>query len=123
MGYEQNGLSLVYAEKVSQTCFTIYFQCGDASEVANSTKPAMAPFLIFNGCLEEPGEQSVAAENKLILPDATDIIKATELLMFWYYVCNLEYPKECFNTFFFLQRHALKVFDTQYFIYISYFNF
>ena len=82
----------------------------DASEVANSTKPAMAPFLIFNGCLEEPGEQSVAAENKLILPDATDIIKATELLMFWYYVCNLEYPKECFNTFFFFAKTCIEGF-------------
>ena len=74
----------------------------------------MAPFLIFNGSLEEPrGDISVAAENRVILQDATGIIEATLSLMFLYYVCNLEYPKECFNTFFFLQRHALKVFDTQ----------
>ena len=40
-----------------------------------------------------------------------NIVAAVLCLMFMYYVCNLEYPKECFNTFLFLQRTVLKVFD------------
>lgn len=40
-----------------------------------------------------------------------NIVAAVSCLMFMYYVCNLEYPKECFNTFLFLQRTVLKVFD------------
>ncbi len=53
---------------------------------------------------------SIAGE-KMVLLDADDVVSAVSSLMFICYVCNLEYPKECFNTFLFLQRAVLKVFD------------
>ena len=33
-------------------------------------------------------------------------------MLLLYFVCNVEYPKECFNVFLFLQRYILKVYDS-----------
>ena len=86
----------------------------DAAEEASLTKPNMSPFLIFGGSVVEPaGEFCIAGEREVPMPISGEIIDAVGALMFMYYVHNLEYPKECFNTFLFLQRAILKVYDTQ----------
>ena len=45
--------------------------------------------------------------------EPSGLLDALESMMLLYYVCNLEYPKECFNTFLFLQRQVMKVHGTQ----------
>ena len=74
----------------------------------------MSPFLIFGGSVVEPAcEFCIAGEREVLVSILGGIIDAVGALMFMYYVHNLEYPKECFNTFLFLQRAILKVYDTQ----------
>ena len=92
----------------------MYFQFGQARDVAMATRPGMAPFLVIGGTSEEPdpNEISVVAENKVIFI-SSGLLDAVEAMLLLYYVCNLAYPKECFNTFFFLQRQVMKVYDTQ----------
>ena len=71
----------------------------------------MYPYVIF--CEDSNGSVNrifIAAE-KRILMEADDILAAVSSLMFIYYICNLEYPKQCFDTFLFLQRAVLKLFD------------
>ena len=34
------------------------------------------------------------------------------LITMLYFVCNVEYPKECLNVFLFRQRYILKVYDS-----------
>jgi hypothetical protein len=45
--------------------------------------------------------------------EPSGLLDALESMMLLYYVCNLEYPNECFNTFLFLQRQVMKVHSTQ----------
>ena len=71
----------------------------------------ISPFLIFTEDSEGRVDKISIAGEKRVLLDADDVVSAVSSLMFMYYVCNLEYPKECFNTFLFLQRAVLKVFD------------
>lgn len=33
-------------------------------------------------------------------------------MLLLYFVCNVEYPKECLNVFLFLQRYIFKVYDS-----------
>lgn len=89
-------------------------QFGDPQDVILSSKSGMTPFLVFGGALEEPQLDQVAivAENQVLL-HADGLLESIELMMMLYYVCNIEYPKEIFNTLFFLQRQVLQVFDTQ----------
>lgn len=62
----------------------------------------------------EPQLDEVAiVVEKEVLVHANRLLESIELMMILYYVCNIEYPEEIFNTLFFLQRHVLKVYDTQ----------
>ena len=74
----------------------------------------MAPFLLIGGTMEEPQPSDVAiiAENRAIL-EGMGLVDALESMMFLYYICNLEYPKECANTFILIQRMIMNVYDTQ----------
>ena len=72
------------------------------------TKSGMSPFIVFGGTFVEPEEEMViAAENEVLL-QVEGILQAVESLICMYYVCNIQYPKECLNTFIFLQRNILK---------------
>ena len=71
----------------------------------------MSPFLIFIEDSQGRVDRIYIAGEKRVLMELDNIVAAVSCLMFMYYVCNLEYPKECFNTFLFLQRTVLKVFD------------
>ena len=75
------------------------------------TKSGMSPFIVFGGAfVQRPEEEMViAAENEVLL-QVEDILQAVESLMCMYYVCNIQYPKECLNTFIFLQRNILKAY-------------
>ena len=77
-------------------------------------KPGMSPLFIFPDL--EPAVYEniyIAGEKQLLMAITGGIIEGVGSLMFLYYVCNLKYPKECFNTLTFLQRQILKVYDTQ----------
>ena len=81
--------------------------------VTKKTKSDMSPFLIICGSIVDPDEEMmVAGENELLL-NASGILEAVEMMLMVYYVCNMAYPKECLNTYLFLQRSVLKVFDSQ----------
>ena len=74
----------------------------------------MAPFLLIYGTMEEPqpSDEAIIAENRVIL-EAMGLVDALESMMFLYYICNLDYPKECANTFILIQRMIMNVYDTQ----------
>ncbi len=75
------------------------------------TKSGMSPFIVFGGSLVEPEEEmAIAAENE-VLVQVESILQAVESLMCVYCVCNIEYSKECLNTFIFLQRNILEAYD------------
>jgi hypothetical protein len=82
-----------------------------------STKPNMAPFLVFKGCkFANPDLMStkiyISAEQKVVLRVSGDLIEAIICLFFTYYICNLEYPPECCSSFLFMQREFLCLFNT-----------
>ena len=80
--------------------FTILKSGDDAAELAGLTKPNMSPFLIFGGSVVEPAcEFCIAGEREVLVSILGGIIDAVGALMFMYYVCNLEFPKECSNIF------------------------
>ena len=79
---------------------TILKSGDDAAEVASLTKPNMSPFLIFGGSVVEPaGEFSIASERDVLMSISGGVIDAVGAMTFMYYVCNLEFPKECSNIF------------------------
>lgn len=82
--------------------------------MATTARQGMAPFLVIDGTMEDPQptDVSVVAENRVLLK-SMKLLDALESMLLIYYVCNIEYPKECLNTFLFLQRMAMKVFDTR----------
>ena len=76
------------------------------------TKSGMSTgtWYLVNGTFVEPEEEMViAAENEVLL-QVEGILQAVESLMCMYYVSNIQYPKECLNTFIFLQRNILKAY-------------
>ena len=80
---------------------TILKSGDDAAEVASLTKPNMSHFLIFGASVVEPaGEFSIASERDVLMSISGGIIDAVGAMTFMYYVCNLEFQKECFNIFF-----------------------
>ena len=80
---------------------TILKSGDDAAEVASLTKPNMSHFLIFGASVVEPeGEFCIAGEREVLMSISGGIIDAVGAMMSMNYVCNLEYPKECFNIFF-----------------------
>ena len=74
----------------------------------------MAPFLLTGGTTEEPqpSDEAIITENRVIL-EAMGLVDALESMMFLYYICNLDYRKECANTFILIQRMIMNVYDTQ----------
>ena len=59
--------------------------------------------------MEPEEEMVIAAENEVPL-QVEGILQAVESLMCMYYVCNIQYPNECLNTFIFLERNILKAY-------------
>jgi hypothetical protein len=60
----------------------------------------MAPLLVVGGTCQNPlpDETAVVAENQVLMKNL-GFLDAVESMLMIYYVYNLEYPKECFNTF------------------------
>ena len=56
----------------------------------------MAPFLLFSGTSEEPqpDDAVIIGENRVIWGEM-GLVDALEAMMFLFYVCNLQYPKQC----------------------------
>ena len=82
----------------------------NAEEHVRKEVVPMTPFLIFTEDSDGRVNKIYIAGEKRILMELDNVIDGVSCLMFVYYVCNLEYPKQCFNTFLFLQR-AISVFD------------
>ena len=73
----------------------------------------MSPFIFIGGAVNNPTQEMAVAGEHEVLLKASGILEAFESLMCIYYVCNIQYPKECTNNYIFLQRSLLKVFDNQ----------
>ena len=69
----------------------------------------MTPFLKFTEDSDGRVNKIYIAGEKSILMELDNVIDGVSCLMFVYYVFNLEYPKQCFNTFLFLQRAILRL--------------
>ena len=74
------------------------------------TMSGMSPFIVFGGTFVEPEEEMVIAAENVVLLQVEGMFQAVESLICMYYVCNIQYPKECLNTFVFLQRNILKAY-------------
>ena len=72
----------------------------------------MTPFIIFEGQLQAPDDIYLSGERNLLLKVNGGHTSALVTLLLIYFVCNIEYPKECRNTYFFLQREVLNVYDS-----------
>ena len=67
----------------------------------------MAPFLIIEGQLQTPDDIYLSGERNLFLKVNGGHTSALVTLLLIYFVCNIEYPKECRNSYLFLQREVL----------------
>ena len=73
----------------------------------------MSPFIFIGKAVNDPNEEMAVVGENEVLVNASGILEVFEPLMCIYYICNIQYPKECANTYIFLQRSLLKVIDTQ----------
>ena len=74
----------------------------NAEEHVRKEVVPITPFLTFTEDSEGRVNKVYIAGEKCILMELDNVIDAVSCLMILYYVCNLEYPKQCFNTFLFL---------------------
>ena len=72
----------------------------------------MTPFIIFEGQLQAPDDIYLSGERNLLLKVNGGHTSALVTPLLIYFVCNIEYPKECRNTYLFLQREVLNVYDS-----------
>ena len=73
----------------------------------------MSPFVFIGKAVNDPNEEMAVVGENEVLVNASGILEVFESLMCIYYICKIQYPKECANTYIFLQRSLLKVIDTQ----------
>ena len=78
--------------------------------VKNPNSPMLPHLVITEDDNGRVSEISIAAERQ-VLVETDDVVTGIISLLFLYYVCNFEYPKQCHNTFMFLQRKVLNVCD------------
>ena len=78
----------------------------DARKTLSERNQTKASFLIIGGSLVEPTEEIIIGGENEILMNLSGMIDAVEALTCLYYVCNIQYPKECGNTFFVLFKES-----------------
>ena len=71
----------------------------------------MLKFIILEGELCSPDQIIISVEQELLIKISGGHTCALISLLYLYFVCNVEYPKDCKNAYLFLQRYVLKVFD------------
>ncbi|XP_073250654.1 uncharacterized protein [Porites lutea] len=93
-------------------CDFLYQNGDDAKQIAHNAKEGMTPFIIFEGQLQASDDIYLSGERNLLLKVNGGHTSALVTLLLIYFVCNIEYPKECRNTYLFLQREVLNVYDS-----------
>ena len=79
--------------------------------MAEGTREGMPPFIISQGNLQSPEDIFISGEREILLRINGGYTSALITLLLLYFVCNIQYPKECTNVYLFLQRYVLKVYD------------
>ena len=72
----------------------------------------MPPFIVFEGEVHSPDDIFISAEQEILLKINGGHTSALTTLLLIYFVCNIQYPKECMNVYTFLQRYILNVYDS-----------
>ena len=73
------------------------------------------PKIVIEGALPKPNKLSIVGEGVLMLQmdGESNFISAIKYLMlFYYYILNLQYPQSNYNTYMFLQREVLGIADS-----------
>ena len=71
------------------------------------------PFILIVGELPNYDDIFIVAEGEKLLKVTGGHLVAVKCLISFYYTLNFCYPKACANTFIFLQKHILQIFDSQ----------
>lgn len=71
------------------------------------------PFILIVGELPNYDDIFIVAEGEKLLKVTGGHLVAVKCLISFYYTLNFCYPKACANTFIFLQKHFLQIFDSQ----------
>ena len=66
----------------------------------------MPLFIIFEGELHSPDDIYLSAEQEILLKINGELTSALTMLLLVYFVCNIQYPKECMNVYMFLERYV-----------------
>ena len=67
----------------------------------------MPLFIIFEGELQSPDGIYLSAEQEILLKINGGLTSAPlTMLLLVYFVCNIQYPKECMNVYMFLERYV-----------------
>ena len=72
----------------------------------------MPPFIIFEGKLCSPDNIFISGEQELLIKINGGVHRSVDYFLLLYFVCYVEYPKECVNVYLFLQKYILKVYDS-----------
>ena len=72
----------------------------------------MPPFIVFEGKLCYPKIIFISGEQELLIKINGGHTEALITFLLLYFVCYVEYPKECVNVYLFLQKYILKVYDS-----------
>ena len=79
---------------------------------AGEARTGMPPFIIFEGKLCSPDNIFISGEQELLIKINGGHTEALITFLLLYFVCYVEYPKECVNVYLFLQKYILKVYDS-----------
>ena len=78
-----------------------------SKELAEDTREGMPLFIIFEGELHSPDGIYLSAEQEILLKINGGLTSAPlTMLLLVYFVCNIQYPKECMNVYMFLERYV-----------------
>ena len=79
---------------------------------AEEARTGMPPFIIFEGKLCSPDNIFISGEQELLIKINGGVHRSVDYFLLLYFVCYVEYPKECVNVYLFLQKYILKVYDS-----------
>ena len=95
--------------------FSTYFsaQVVPTEEDLTGLKKDSPPFILIVWELPNYDDIFIVAEGQKLLTVTGGHLVAVKCLISFYYTLNFCYPKACANTFIFLQKHILQIFDSQ----------
>ena len=87
--------------------FPLYRMVMMQRKLPRISKERMTTLIIFEGQLQAPDNIYLSGKRNLLIKVNGGHTSALVTLLLIYFMCNREYPKECRNSYLFLQREVL----------------